>query len=92
MTGTSTDVTITLQVGATAYSSAYDYDAGAVGSWTVPVAPTASLMTVITTADTLDIVFNGFTGTVTGGQIRVKVLLNDMTKVNTPGTIAQLGS
>ena len=92
MTGTSTDVTITLQVGANAYSSALDYDAAAVAAWTVPVAPTATLMTVITSADTLDVVFNSFAGTVTGGKIRVKALLSDMTKVNLPGGIATIGS
>ena len=92
MTGTSTDVTVTLQVGSNAYSSALDYDAAAVAAWTVPVAPTATLMTVITSADTLDLVFSAFSGTVTGGKIRLKALLCDMTKVNTPGGIAALGS
>lgn len=92
MTGTSTDATITLQVGANAYSSALDYDAAAVAAWTVPVAPTATLMTVVTTADTLDVVFNAFTGTITGGKIRVKALISDMTKTNLPGGIAALGS
>lgn len=92
MTGTSTDVTITVKVGSNAYSSAMNYDDATVLDWTVPVAPTATLMTVVATADTVDIVFNAFTGTVTGGKIRLKALLCDMTKVNTPGGIAALGS
>lgn len=82
MTGTSTDVTITGKVGSTAFTSAFDFDGGAVGDYSVATALTP---VVSKAADTVDLVFNGFTGTVTGGKVRVFAILLDVSDAAKPG-------
>jgi hypothetical protein len=85
MTGTSADVTLTGKVGATAFTGAYDLDAGAVGSYAAPGALTPA---VSATATTVDLVFNAFTGTVTGGKVRVFAVLLDVSDAAKPGLAA----
>lgn len=82
MTGTSTDATVTVKVGSTSYTSALDIDAATAGAYTVSAALTPF---VATSADTVDVVFNGFTGTITGGEVRVFALVVDVSNAAKPG-------
>lgn len=88
MTGSSTDVTLTARVDSTAYTTAMDYDAAAVGDYAVSTAVTP---VVKAAADSVDLLLNGFTGTITGGKVRVWALVLDVSDAAKPG-IAQLKS
>jgi len=88
MTGTSTDATATVKVGSTAFSAALDFDAAAAGAYTVASAVTPVISTA---ASTVDVVLNAFTGTITGGKLRVFALVLDVQDAKKPG-LAQLKS
>lgn len=88
MTGTSTDATATVKVGSTAFSAALDFDGAAAGAYTVAAALTP---VVSTAASTVDVVLSAFTGTITGGKLRVYALVLDVSDAKKPG-IAQLKS
>lgn len=90
MTGTSTD--LTFDIGITGgdvdqWVDGWDYDAAAVASF-APVTTTAP-QALVTTSDTVDILFATQTGTVTGGKVKVGVVLADITGVPGNPTIAQ---
>lgn len=87
MAGTSTDATVTVEVGATALTAALDFDAASVGDYATGVYGTG-----VVAADTaLELVFNAFTGTVTGGKVRVYAVVLDVSDRPNPGR-ALIGS
>ena len=89
--GTSTDATVTVQVGDEAYTAAEAFTTDSVGTYTVAVAPTADQMTAVATAGTVDLVLSAFTGTLTEGKVRMYALMLDVA-THPAGGIAQMGS
>lgn len=87
MTGTSADATFDVTMASTDFVSAMDLDAASEGDISVSV--DAVLNT--SSADTIDVVLGTFTGTITGGKIRVFALVVDLTEAKRPGR-AQLAS
>jgi len=79
MTGTSTD--LTLDIGFTGgntdfLADGFDFDGAAVGAFTSPIVAELPLFNL--SADTLDILLATQTGTLTGGKLRVWVVLMDV--------------
>jgi hypothetical protein len=79
MTGTSTD--LTLDIGFTGgntdfLADGFDFDAAAVGAFTSPVV--AELPITVSAADTIDVLLATQTGTLTGGKLRIWVMLMDI--------------
>lgn len=89
--GTAASATFTVQVGATAYSAAYDFATGAVGTYSVPVDPSAATWTPVTAADTVDLALGMATGTLTEGKLRVFALVLDVSDRPQPGTAPRGG-
>ena len=92
MTGTSAD--LTLDIGITGGDvdnlvDGWDFDGAAVGSWATPVGVQEPV--VVSTADTIDILFATQTGTVLTGKIWVYALVVDINPTDNPG-LALLGS
>lgn len=87
MTGTSTDATIDVTLASTDFVSAFDLDAAAEGD----IATSVDAVINTGTADTIDVVLGTFTGTITGGKVRVFALMVDLTEAERPGR-AKLGS
>jgi hypothetical protein len=92
MTGTSTD--LTFDIGFTGGDvdnvvDGWDFDGAAVGSYGTPVGVLEPV--ILSTSDTLDILFATQTGTVTGGKVVVGAVLVDLT-LKQRGVIAQPGS
>lgn len=92
MTGTSTD--LTFDIGITGGDvdnivDGWDFDGAAALSFATPLGVQEPV--VVTTADTLDILFTTQTGTVLTGTLRVFALLVDIGAPTNPG-IAALGS
>lgn len=79
MTGTSTD--LTLDIGFTGgntdfLADGFDFDGAAVGAFTSPVV--AELPITVSAADTIDVLLATQTGTLTGGKLRIWVMLMDI--------------
>lgn len=91
MTGTSTDLTFSVgtSAGATNIVNAWDFDAAAVLAYGT-MGSQANLIP-LTTATTVDVTLNAFTGTVTGGKFVVGIVCLDTNKAVRNG-IAQPGS
>lgn len=92
MTGTSTD--LTFDIGITGgdvdnYVDGWDFDAAAVDSFATPIGVNEPV--VVSTSDTIDILFATQTGTVTGGKLIVYALVVDL-KTQDRNSIAQPGS
>lgn len=92
--GTSTD--LTLDFGITGgdvdqWVDGWDFDAASVGD--IPaIAAGATLPTLVTADDTIDVLLTTMTGTTTGGKIRIRALLWDVSEhYKAPGRAA-LGS
>lgn len=96
MSGTSTDTALDLGItggNVDAFVDGFDFDgasagdyASAVGYYTAQTGPI-----LVTSDDTLDILIQAQTGTITGGKIRVWAVLIDVSAVPAPGT-ASAGS
>lgn len=94
MTGTSTDLTFDVGitgVDADAFVDGWDFDAASVGAYGTIPAATIGGKYLVTTADTIDILFATQTGTVTGGKVRVWAVVIDVDGLDAPG-IAAAGS
>jgi homoserine kinase len=91
MTGTSTDLTLTVGTPASTANivTGWDFDAAAVGTY-APVGSQANLIP-LTTATTVDITISAQTGTFLTGKIYVGVVVVDTTAAIRPG-LAPLGS
>lgn len=90
ITGTASALTLSLGitgVSATAWASAYDYYAASTGAYTGSPASGAHQI-VGTTADTIDILIAGLTGTWTGGYITVVAICADIDATRRPGRAA----
>jgi len=92
MTGTSTDLTI--DIGVTGgdvdnFVDGWDFDAAAVSSWATPLGIQEPVM--VSSADTIDLLFVTQTGTVTGGKICVSAVCVDLDPADRAG-LAALGS
>lgn len=77
--GTTTD--LTLDIGFTGgntdfLADGFDFDAAAVGAFVSPIV--AELPITVNTADTIDVLLATQTGTLTGGKLRIWVLLMDI--------------
>lgn len=89
MTGTSTD--LALDLGITGgdvdnFVDGFDFDGASVGDYATPVAyGTGTKPLVVTADDTLDILIQAQTGTFTGGKVKVKALVVDLTGQSAPG-------
>lgn len=91
MTGTSTD--LTFDIGFTGNDEdnlvdGWDFDGAAVGS---VATPGNQVPQIITSADTIDILFTTQTGSVTGGKVQVWAVVCDIDAPKSPGA-AQLKS
>lgn len=80
--GTTTD--LTLDIGFTGgntdfLADGFDFDAAAVGAFVSPIV--AELPITVNTADTIDILLATQTGTLTGGKLRIWVLLMDISNL-----------
>ena len=89
MTGTSTD--LTFDIGITGGDvdnivDGWDFDGAAVGSYATPLGVQEPV--VVSTADTLDILFTTQTNTVTGGKIWVYAVVVDIRPTENPGIAA----
>ena len=95
-TGTSTDTGFDLGItggDVDQWVDGFDFDGASLGDYAA-VAAGAELPTVVTAADTIDLLIAAMTGTTTGGKLRVWALLLDLPDVSEsydPG-IAALGS
>lgn len=90
MTGTSTD--LTFDIGFTGgdvdnYVDGWDFDGAAVGSYSTPLGVQEPV--IVSTSDTIDILFVTQTGTVTGGKLIVGAQLVDIDYTAARGGIAQ---
>lgn len=74
-----------------AFVDGFDAFAAVAGDFAAPAAAAVTPATLVTTADTIDILIATQTGTITGGKIRVFATLLDVTEVPAPG-IAKPGS
>lgn len=91
MTGTSTDATIDIGItggNVDVLVDGLDLDAASAGDYSVNGVQIGSL---VTAADTIDILIATQTGTITGGSLRVFALCLDVSAKNAPG-LAALGS
>ena len=80
--GTTTD--LTLDIGFTGgntdfLADGFDFDAAAVGAFVSPIV--AELPITVNTADTIDVLLATQTGTLTGGKLRIWVLLMDISNL-----------
>jgi allophanate hydrolase subunit 2 len=94
MTGTSTDATLDLGVtggNVDAYVDGFDLDGASAGAFSAIPAASNGEQTLVTTADTLDLLVVTQTGTITGGELRVFALLLDVNGRDKPG-LATAGS
>jgi len=89
MTGTSTDLTIDIGITGGDVDNivdGWDFDGAAVGSYATPLGVQEPV--VVSTADTLDILFTTQTNTVTGGKIWVYAVVVNIGPTENPGIAA----
>lgn len=92
--GTSTD--LTLDIGITGgdvdqWVDGFDFDGASVGDY-APFAAGGTAPTLVTSADTIDILLTTMTGTTTGGKLRMTALMWDVSDHNHAPGRAQLGT
>jgi hypothetical protein len=88
--------TLTLDLGITGgdvdgFVDGYDQAAAAAGDYATSLFDTSEIHTIMTTADSIDVLFATLTGTLTVGKIRVWALVVDITGELEPG-LAQVGA
>jgi len=88
--------TLTLDLGITGgdvdgFVDGYDQAAASAGAYATSLFDTSEIHTIMTTADSIDVLFATLTGTLTVGKIRVWALIVDINGQKQPG-IAQVGA